>query len=207
MCPRGRLFTEREDAFLRTHSGTMPSRELAKRLGRSVRAVQCRCRKLGLRKWQVHPFTADEDRLIRSAKGRTSVEIARLLGRTPAVIRMRALRLGLGQWKSIKPNATEYRGYKIRNIRKSGGKYIRIPEHRAVMEEYLNRRLADSERVHHIDLDKRNNGIANLYLCSGDAEHRRIHHSLSIILTELFRSGAFLFDRDNGVYRPCEIRK
>ena len=204
MCAKHRRFTESEDDYLRSHCCTVSRRDMAACLGRSLRAVESRCRKLGLRKFRIRAFTAKEDRIIRTAKGRTSVEIARLLGRTPAVVRMRALRLGLGKWKSIKPNAGEYRGYKVRHIRKVGGKYIRIPEHRAIMEEHLGRRLKNCERVHHIDFDKRNNQLSNLYLCASDAHHRRIHASFSRIITGLFYGSGIVFDRTAGVYQLCE---
>lgn len=207
MCPKHPRFAEEEDTFLRSNCSTMSRRDMAAHLDRSVRAVESRGRKLGLRKFRIRAFTAKEDRVIRSAKGRTSVEIARLLERSPAVVRMRALRLGLGKWKSIKPNASEYRGYKVREIHLPNGKHIRIPEHRAIMGDHLGRRLTDSERVHHIDFDKRNNRIRNLYLCESDAEHRRIHSSATRLLTRVFYGGRLMFDRKQGLYRLCETSK
>jgi len=193
MCARGRLFTQSEDDFLRTNCSAVSRRDMAERLDRSVRAIESRCRKLGLRKFRMRAFSTKEDRIIRSAKGRTSVEIAEVLGRSPAVVRMRAQRLGLGKWKSIKPN--------IRRVR---GKYIRIPEHRALMEEHLGRRLSNSERVHHIDFDKRNNRIENLFLCSSDAHHRRVHSSFARLHTRIFYGSRIVFDRTEGVYLLCE---
>lgn len=47
--------------------------------------------------------------------------------------------------------------------------------HRAVAELKVGRRLAPSEVVHHIDMDKRNNDPANLQVCRDQAEHERIH--------------------------------
>lgn len=48
--------------------------------------------------------------------------------------------------------------------------------HILVIEKSINRYLEDGEIVHHIDCNKLNNDISNLYL-TDRAEHARIHHS------------------------------
>lgn len=48
--------------------------------------------------------------------------------------------------------------------------------HILVIEKSINRYLEDDEIVHHIDENKLNNDISNLYL-TDRAEHARIHHS------------------------------
>ena len=47
--------------------------------------------------------------------------------------------------------------------------------HILVVEKAINRYLEDGEIVHHIDGNKLNNDISNLYL-TDRAEHARIHH-------------------------------
>ena len=47
--------------------------------------------------------------------------------------------------------------------------------HILVIEKSINRYLEDDEIVHHIDENKLNNDISNLYL-TDRAEHARIHH-------------------------------
>ena len=49
-----------------------------------------------------------------------------------------------------------------------------IMQHRLVMEQHLGRYLEDTEEVHHIDGNKKNNLISNLQLLT-KTEHRRIH--------------------------------
>jgi hypothetical protein len=48
-------------------------------------------------------------------------------------------------------------------------------EHIKVMEEYLQRPLPKGSIIHHLDEDKTNNHIANLFLCKNIAEHKELH--------------------------------
>ncbi len=50
-----------------------------------------------------------------------------------------------------------------------------VAEHRLVIEGRIGRYLDAQEIPHHIDLDKKNNRSNNLYLCSNDLMHRKIH--------------------------------
>lgn len=52
-------------------------------------------------------------------------------------------------------------GYKMLEVKRLGKRY-RIPEHRAVMEKELKRKLEQWEDVHHIDGNKLNNNPHNL---------------------------------------------
>jgi hypothetical protein len=45
-------------------------------------------------------------------------------------------------------------------------------EHRVVMEQHLQRPLASSEHVHHINGDKKDNRLENLELLSASEHHR-----------------------------------
>jgi hypothetical protein len=54
------------------------------------------------------------------------------------------------------------------------GKYI--PEHRYVMQQYLNRKLSRSEEVHHINGVKTDNRIENLLVLS-KSDHAKLHAS------------------------------
>jgi hypothetical protein len=47
--------------------------------------------------------------------------------------------------------------------------------------------------VHHLDLNTRNNDIANLHLCQDRREHNRLHYSLELTAAKLFRRGVIKF--------------
>jgi HNH endonuclease len=50
--------------------------------------------------------------------------------------------------------------------------------HRYVVEQNLNRKLTSKEQVHHIDFDKYNNNLDNLFLCASNSEHIKLANSL-----------------------------
>jgi len=89
------------------------------------------------------------------------------------------------------------RGYKY-VLDKDTQKYIL--EHRAVMQNTIDRVLTEKEQVHHINGDKLNNLIENLYLCSSCSDHNRVHASLQKAAFELVNAGIIKFDADSGEY-------
>lgn len=200
----GERYSEGEDAFLRANYLAMSSRELGAGIDRSLGSVADRLNKLGLRRFRCAPFTPAEDEVIRRGfSSRTSVDIGAELGRSPGVVRLRARRIGLGRWKKpYKDIVGEYRVARIDRL--PNGNYRRVPEHRHVMEQYLGRRLLDTERVHHINCRKRDNWIENLHLFASDAGHSRAHHSIAALIPVLLERGIVEFDRTGGVYRLCE---
>ena len=68
------------------------------------------------------------------------------------------------------------------------------------MEEQLGRSLDSAEIVHHIDGNKGNDDIKNLYLCKNNAEHQKLHNQIEQIAFILFRQGIIKFDEENGSY-------
>jgi len=89
------------------------------------------------------------------------------------------------------------KGYELtREIIK--GKYIL--SHRKVVEESLGRKLTKEEVIHHIDGNKTNNIIKNLFITE-NSEHRKLHASLEKIAFELFNKGLIIFDKIDRVYK------
>jgi len=75
-------------------------------------------------------------------------------------------------------------------------KYIR--EHLLVMSKAIGRDVKYPENVHHIDGDKLNNNLTNLFLCKNVSEHTTIHHSMELLVQELYKAGLVTFK--NGKY-------
>ena len=72
-------------------------------------------------------------------------------------------------------------------------------EHLVLMEKSIGRKLNPDEIVHHIDGNKQNNKIDNLFLTTSKG-HRNAHCSLQEIGYILFKSGFIGFDRLTGKY-------
>lgn len=79
------------------------------------------------------------------------------------------------------------------------GGYAHIREHQYVMEIHLGRRLEKGEIVHHIDGNKQNNNIENLYLTTVE-EHNKLHAESESILFALYKKGVVVFDKKIGRY-------
>lgn len=71
-------------------------------------------------------------------------------------------------------------------------------EHVLNMEKRIARTPNKNEPVHHIDLDRANPHISNLYLCRSHKEHQEVHKSLDMIAQTLIKRGTIKFK--NGRY-------
>lgn len=207
--PQHRKWTAEEDAIVRKLSGTVSCRDIAGRLGRSKRSVEARRRRLGVAGAVNQAWTDAEDavlrRCIRHAADKgwsfsVAREVAQRLGRSPSQVRYRAGYLGLKLRNGVRKASGRHSGRRIVGF--SDGSPVF--EHRAVVEDNIGRPLRPCEIVHHIDCDKDNNSIDNLYVCSSISEHRAIHHQLNALAGELLRRGWVRFDSTEGVYRICE---
>lgn len=97
----------------------------------------------------------------------------------------------------------DHHGYVMVNVRsgrreKSGWENYR-KEHVLVMEKQLGRPLKKNEVIHHIDGDKTNNALNNLWLTTRTG-HRRAHLSLQGVAYLLLRSGPIQFNPVSGTY-------
>lgn len=69
----------------------------------------------------------------------------------------------------------------------------RVFEHIVIMENHVGRYIKKGEMIHHIDFDRGNNNLKNLYLCKNPSDHAQCHASLEGIAGELFKKGIIKF--------------
>lgn len=131
------------------------------------------------------------------------------------IIRMRKI---LGIFEKTITSGKQYSGLNSAIGRRNGCKrmdnrgYIRIGryhptnthgfeeyEHRLIMEKVLGRNLTAGEIIHHIDGNKSNNNIENLWLCNHSL-HRLAEESTEIIVQELYKKGIVGFNKSTGIY-------
>lgn len=115
------------------------------------------------------------------------------LGFSKYVVTRKRQQLGLmGKSKRIRQDANGYKYHIEYN------KYVFT--HREKMEEKIGRKLTSTEIVHHIDGDKSNDDIENLYLCKNNSKHQELHNQIEKIGFELLKQGIIKFDNETGNY-------
>ncbi len=114
--------------------------------------------------------------------------------------------------------------YKNGRCIKQGYIFIYVPnkgyiqEHRLVMEKHLGRKLKSNERIHHIDFDKTNNKIENLYLFQNSISHNKYHRLLRNSVMKILgknwqqnENGSgkvrFIGDRNFKEYGRCRVHE
>ncbi len=75
----------------------------------------------------------------------------------------------------------------------------RILEHRLVIEKHIGRMLDSDEVVHHVDFDKTNNSINNLYLTTRK-RNSKLNRDICGLIKQLMNTGAVKFDTKKGEY-------
>lgn len=204
-----RRFSETEDGFILSHMRTMSATEIAAALGRRPASVVSRQVSLGVRKPNriVRRFSKEDDAVIVGAAGRVSMyDVADQLGRKPSSVYGRAKTLGVDFSPARRVAQRRLRGGYWWVPLEVEGKRVWKAEHRHVMEAHIGRRLVRGEIVHHIDLDRGNNDVSNLFLCPSVSFHRSLHNALEKLLgsetvvTHLMRHGVVTFDHASGRY-------
>lgn len=159
----------------------------------------CYVEKNKYRRW-----TKEENNLLKKLYNKkTNKELAILFNRKLIKITRRAMRLGLKKNKNFikkmisvgrKKYLSNYPCILERNPNWKGGKrkknnYTLIklhnhpfafkdnyyPYHRHIVESYIMKYLSPEQIVHHIDGNKNNNDIKNLYIFSSNSEHASFH--------------------------------
>ena len=92
-------------------------------------------------------------------------------------------------------------GYIMKRYRPEKGKHrIKIFQHRWVMEQVVGKKAMIGMHVHHIDMNKLNNDISNLWLCT-PKQHMSAHHSFNECCVEGFkRPIQYSFNIETGKY-------
>lgn len=72
-------------------------------------------------------------------------------------------------------------------------------EHTLVIEKELGKLPEDNEMIHHINCNKHDNRIENLYLCTR-SQHKKTHWSLEKLLPDLIERDIVGFDKEKGKY-------
>lgn len=166
--------------------------EIATTLDRSIGSVRDILYRLNLVATRDTWFWTEEEDLILKDNNNLSInELQKLLPhRTKHSISGRKSTIGAYQIVFKSP-------YKFR------GKHGR--EHEYVMSNYLNRQLEDTEHVHHINCNTRDNKIENLYL-TDNSNHKKIHIQLNKLLNSivpfLLKNGIIKFN--DGIYYSDE---
>ena len=93
-------------------------------------------------------------------------------------------------------------------VRPTSHGYYRIgkngqTEHRKIYEDYIGRKLEPYEVIHHIDFDRTNNKIENLYLYNSKSEHTRQHCNYRRLQKELKNDEIIKFK--DGVYYKIKL--
>lgn len=75
-----------------------------------------------------------------------------------------------------------------------------VYEHTLVMEKFLKREISKEEEIHHININKQDNNISNLCLCSHQ-EHLKIHRSIEKLIPYLLDKKIIYFDKKIKEYK------
>ena len=150
--------------------------------------------------------TPDDKTLRKERKrGLSGKDIASKYGVSKACVCRHLRRLGINQETPIGKKGKEHSQWKGGRGVKSGYWTVHEPnhpralnngrvwEHILIMEKKLKRRISKSEPIHHIDFNRKNNSIRNLYVCKNHAEHQSIHRSLEGVATNLYKRGSVKF--------------
>jgi len=171
-----RLYTKQEDEFIRSNYLTTNHKIIAEKLCRTVKSIRNRAAKIGCDVcFRKREWTKDDDGYILSSKGKALTEVAAYLNRHPTEILKRSKKLGFKSWRRPDGGPPIIRGYEVVRFSETAKP---IFKHRIVAEEIIGRELTNEERVHHIDLDKRNNKPENLFICASPCIHKYAHNSL-----------------------------
>lgn len=95
-----------------------------------------------------------------------------------------------GYWTVYNP--THHRALKIG----------RVYEHILIMEKHLGRIINKSEHIHHINFDRLDNRVENLWVTDNKGHHLA-ERSIYKLIKEMLDKGILRFNREKGRYELC----
>lgn len=196
--PQNKRFTVDEIEYLKTNYSTMSVEKLASHLDRSPRSVRDKIERLGLRlmnleRNQPRNWTESELEFMRlNYLCFSDTELGKRFNCSPSLVFRKRKELGLKKPHHEPYIAAQYVRQHI------DGRNVLL--HRYMMEQCIGRELTKEEKVHHIDGDKLNYSINNLYLCKDRSEHAYVHDSLEKVAFQLVKTGIIKFNSDTGRY-------
>ena len=99
----------------------------------------------------------------------------------------------------FKPYKVSKEGYEYVNYWEDG-KRKHMDRQRFVMQKYMGRKLCPkTERIHHIDMDKLNNNLDNLWICN-NSKHMIAHHSMNTLVAQFMKMDLVGFHKEAGKY-------
>ena len=204
----------------------MPYGEIAKKLGVSESYVQQCAKKWGIKRRVLPPL--DDNKIIEMYVNQLcSVnKIVVELGYGRPRVEKRLRDLGLMRSSTETARARADRRFRENGIEypidRNGYPMSKVPEghktgrqmhntfmflHVLEMEKHLGRPIQKGETIHHIDFDKRNFQIDNLYLCKNQAEHAKIHNSLESVCGDFVKRGVTEFDGKRYVINEEKLQE
>ena len=196
--PQCKRFSDSEIKFIESNYATMSIGDMSEYLTRTHKAVRAKVERLGL---SLHSLDRNKSYewsdyelgfIKTNYNSMSDATIGSILGLSESIVCRKRLELGLRIHKYDVFLSNEY-SYQYIN-----GK--RVCLHRRNMENKIGRKLKSSERVHHIDGNKANYEISNLYLCSNKSDHMLVHASLETAALELVKNGTIKFNQESGKY-------
>ena len=97
-------------------------------------------------------------------------------------------------------------GYWRVYLRSQNGIPLYEYEHKIIFQQHLGRKLLSSEKVHHIDFDKQNNNVSNLWLFSSQKAHHNCHCEMEAI-GQQFLGRMIWFDTEIKTYSLSKPKK